>query len=153
MSNRYGDVPEMTGASHLSEQKRNRQAQLLRRGLVVAAAVAAFWVTSRLVGPDPNVLDSFPAEIIGTWQSSDPRYQDRAMVILEDEVELRLGAAGDPALYTVTELRRTDSVDFVAYQLSYSTPEGMALLELHLLPDGTARLRNPADVVWRRVPQ
>jgi len=153
MSNRYSEVPEKSAASRLAKQRLDVRARLLRRAGVVAAAVVGFWVTWSMVGPDPGVLETFPAEIIGTWQSSDPRYRDRAMVILEDEVELGLGAAGDAVPYRVTEVRLTEAEDFVAYQLSYSTPEGAALLELRLLPDGTARLRNPPDVVWTRVPR
>ena len=151
MSDRYGLAPEMAGSERLKVQRGQVRGRFLRGAAIAFACLLGLWLTWTAVRPDPNVLESIPGDIIGTWQSSDPRYQDRGMVIRGDEVQLMLGA-GEADVYPVTELRRTEEEDYVSYEFSYFTPDGESLLELRVLPDGTARLRNPPDVVWRRTP-
>jgi hypothetical protein len=142
----------MSGSERRTDLQRQRKHRLLRGTALVVAALAGFWLTWIAVGPDPNSLDVFPPEILGTWRSPDPRYADRAIVVLQDELQLQLGE-GDASVHRVRELRRTEDDDYIAYEFSYFTADGATSMELRVMPDGTARLKNPPDVVWSRVPR
>ena len=102
-----------------------------------------------MLAPDPGLLDSPPPEILGTWVTADARYDDRAFVIREDEFHLQV-ASGQTHVSSVNAIRRTTHAEYDVYQITYFTPEGESVHEVHLYPDGTVRLRNPSDVVWVR---
>lgn len=114
-----------------------------------AVAVVAFVVIRALIGPDPAVVEGTPAEIVGTWETSDERYADRSFVIRDGEFWLQV-ALDSVVPYAIDQIRRFERADHQEYELTYHTRDGAATQVFLLNPDGTLRLKNPPDVVWRR---
>lgn len=115
----------------------------------VAVATATFFGVRALVGPDPNVTSRAPEPLVGAWVTEEPRYAGRAFVVHPDEYHVAIGS-DSVLMYALKEVRRIEQSEYDAYQVTYHTRDGETTQEIHLYPDGTARLRNPSDVVWRR---
>ncbi len=121
---------------------------------VVAIAVLALEIAVNRGPPggEYTVLAAPPEELVGTWDTENPRYADRAFVIGHDHIELHLGEEGGIRSHQILSIRGVEGSDSWAYEIDYLTPEGERTLGVHLHPDGVLRLRNPPDMVWRRKP-
>ncbi len=140
-----------------------RRADLRRAGVrfkaavlvaVVAIAVLALEIAVNRGRPggEYNVLAAPPEELVGTWDTENPRYADRAFVIGYDHVELHLGEEGGIRSHPILSIRGLQGPDAWTYEIDYGSADGERTLAVHLHQDGVLRLRNPADVVWRRKP-
>ena len=138
----------MSAEARLTVEKLQRRRQL-RWLAAFGAAVTGFLMMRSALVPDPGLLDSPPPEIIGTWVTDDSRYAGRAFVIQEDEFNLEV-APGQIVANTVKTIRRIAQRDYDVYEITYFSPEGEAVQEMHLYPDGIVRLKNPSDVEWVR---
>ncbi len=102
--------------------------------------------------PDPNLLTEPPPSILGTWQTEDPVYAGRVFVISEDQFELRLSDDGNYR-FDIRSIRGIETGDRWRFDITYTDPEEGDLDHVFFLyEDGTARLRNPPDIVWTRLP-
>ena len=102
--------------------------------------------------PDPNLLTEPPPSILGTWQTEDPAYAGRVFVISEDQFELRLSDDGNYR-FNIRSIRGIETGDRWRFDITYTHPEEGDLDHVFFLhEDGTARLRNPPDIVWTRLP-
>ena len=102
--------------------------------------------------PDPNLLTEPPPSILGTWLTEDPAYSGRVFVISEEQFELRLSGDGNYR-FDIRSIRRIETVDSWRFDIIYTIPEEGDMEHVFFLyEDGTARLRNPPDVVWTRLP-
>ena len=102
--------------------------------------------------PDPNLLTEPPPSILGTWQTEDPVYAGRVFVISKDQFELRLSDDGNYR-FNIRSIRGIETGDRWRFDITYTHPEEGDLDHVFFLyEDGTARLRNPLDVVWTRLP-
>ena len=102
--------------------------------------------------PDPNLLTEPPPSILGTWQTEDPVYAGRVFVISKDQFELRLSDDGNYR-FNIRSIRGVETGDRWRFDITYTDPEEGDLDHVFFLyEDGTARLRNPPDVVWTRLP-
>ena len=116
---------------------------------VAAIAVLALQIVVNRESPD-DVLAAPPEELVGTWVTENPGYSDRALVIGYDHIELHLGEEGGIRSHPILLIRRVQSPDNWEYEIDYEGSGGETTLAVHLYPDGVLRLRNPADIVWRR---
>ncbi len=121
---------------------------------VVAMAALALEIVANRQGPsgDFTVLDAPPEELIGMWVTENRGYSDRAFVIGSDHIELHLGEEGGIRSHPILSIRAHETPDSWAYEIEYGTSEGERTMAVHLHPDGVLRLRNPANMVWRRKP-
>ena len=106
-------------------------------------------------GCEEPPLEEVPAEVIGLWTTTAPRYADRAFEITSETVYLHQG--GDLfATYGILRSRitmhedqepiysleyRDDSADEYSWEFYVSSEEG-----------GTIRFTNQEVIVWRRNP-
>ena len=97
-----------------------------------------------------DVLAAPPEELVGMWVTENPGYSDRAFVIGYDHIELHLGEEGGIRSHPILLIRGVQGPDSWEYEIDYEGSEGETTLAVHLHPDGVLRLRNPADMVWRR---
>ena len=103
-------------------------------------------------GEDFTVLAAPPEELVGTWVTEDPRYSGSALVIGHDHIELDPGEEGESRSHPILSIRAVQGSDSWAYEIDYGSPGGDRTMAVNLHPDGVLRLRNPADMVWRRKP-
>ncbi len=101
-------------------------------------------------GEDSTVLAAPPEELVGMWVTEDPRYSGSALVIGFDHIELDPGEEGEIRSHPILSIRAVEGTDSWAYEITYGTSGGDRTIAVHLHPDGVLRLRNPADMVWRR---
>jgi hypothetical protein len=95
-----------------------------------------------------------PAEIQGSWVTSEPKYADRAFEILEESLIFHTGEGG----FTLHQYRAisvdSDVEDVVGtlYEIEYLGPEGgLFTFSVVLRPaDGTIIFLNQPDMVWTR---
>ncbi len=99
-----------------------------------------------------TVLAAPPEELVGMWVTEDPGYSDRALVIGYDHIELHLGEEGGIQSDPILSIRAVQGPDRWTYEIDYESSVGDKTVVIHLHPDGVLRLRNPADMVWRRKP-
>ena len=97
----------------------------------------------------PPAIDVLPPSLLGTWVTDHERYADRAFVISQDDLELHVGD-GIVTYHTILSVREVVGADHWAYEISYSAPDGPAVMEVFLHADGILRLKNPNDVAWTR---
>ena len=124
--------------------------------LIAVAAIAVLAleivVNRESSGDDSTVLAAPPEELVGMWVTEDRRYPDRAFVIGHDHIELHLGEEGGIRSHPILSIRATQGLDSWAYEIDYESSGRETTLAVHLHPDGVLRLRNPANMVWRRKP-
>lgn len=101
--------------------------------------------------PDPNLLTEPPPSILGTWMTEDPAYSGRVFVISEEHFGLRLSGDGNYQ-FDIRSIRGVETEDSWRFDIIYTiSGEGDVEHVFFLYEDGTARLKNPADVVWTRL--
>ena len=106
-------------------------------------------VAVRLGVRDPGGLAAAPPEIIGSWVTTDPRFADRGFTVAASDIELRLGD-GAVARFPIRSILLDTAAVHNAYRITYERATDTETLELYVYADSTIRLRNPADVIWRR---
>jgi hypothetical protein len=96
-------------------------------------------------------LDLVPNELVGTWTTDAPGYDERALEIFEDG--LVIWAEGvmieSRVLRTV---RRWDRAGLASYRFEYLDSDG-GLTDFEFdfrAADGLIRIRNQPDIAWRR---
>ena len=129
----------------------------LKAVLVITVAAIAVLALEIVVNhessdEDSTVLAAPPEELVGTWATEDPRYSGSALVIGFDHIELDPGEEGEMRTHPLLSIRAVQGPDSWVYELTYGTSGGERTIAVHLHPDGVLRLRNPADMVWRRKP-
>ena len=131
-----------------------RSGARLKAALLMAVAGIAVLALEIVVNRESSgdVLDAPPEELLGMWVTENPGYSDRAFVIGYDHIELHLGEEGGIRSHPILLIRGVQGPDSWEYEIDYEGSGGETTLAVHLYPDGVLRLRNPADVVWRRKP-
>ena len=141
---------ERRGPERRSGARRDR----VRFKAMLVMAVTAIAVLALEIAVDRessgDVLAAPPEELVGTWVTENPGYSDRAFVIGYDHIELHLGEEGGIRSHPILLIRGVQGPDSWEYEIDYEGSGGEATLAVHLHPDGVLRLRNPADMVWRR---
>lgn len=119
----------------------------------VAALIAVLSVIPQyLVGREGTELEFPPQELIGTWSTNDPRYADRTITITPERLGLGLGTGGQ-TVHAIIAIRARDGEVRREYEITYAGPEGDEAMDVFVYDDALLQLRNPPDVLWRRVPQ
>jgi hypothetical protein len=98
-----------------------------------------------------TILVEPPAEVVGRWVTSDPRYADRGLRIGARDLILWVGPDEPPLRGRILVVSRwqEDQVDVV--HIEYETGDGPMVMEMTLEGSGRMRLRNPSNVVWNRI--
>jgi len=141
--------PVVPASERIRSMRRRRRTRIATVAVMVAAGLVSFQATRLVLAPDGDLIEDPPPSILGTWTTDDPRYAGRAFVIQLDRFQVRTGP-DQVQVSPISEIRRTATPEFDAYRIVYSTSEGEMVHDMRLYPDGVARLRNPADVVWTR---
>jgi hypothetical protein len=143
----WEDTPRRRAAPPRPPRMRGWVIGLCAVGLVAIVVLIATWPTE--VG---EAFADVPREIAGRWVTSDPRYADRMLVIEPDRVDLvlELGPEGRER-HPIAQVRGWPEGTGRGYRIRYGA-DGELVVDLVIAGDGTLRLRNPSDVVWRRLP-
>ncbi len=130
-----------------------RSLRRLKAALAFFIAIDVVLLVDRFTDvADPNLLTEPPPSILGTWLTEDPVYSGRVFVISEEQFELRLSGDGNYR-FDIRSIRRIETVDSWRFDIIYTIPEEGDMEHVFFLyEDGTARLKNPPDVVWTRLP-
>lgn len=124
--------------------RRERRRRFLKRAGIALVALLGLraWVSR-----PPPAIDVAPPSLIGTWVTENERYADRAFVISQDDIEFHVGD-GAVTYHPILSVQEVETADHWAYQISYASPDGVAVLEVFLHADGILRMKNPNYVVW-----
>lgn len=130
-----------------------RRQRRLKVALVLLLAIDVTLLVQRFTDwGDPSVLTEPPASILGTWVTEDPVYSGRAFVISDEVFELRLSEDGNYQ-FDIRSIRSEETENSWKFEITYTSPEeGDQEHVFFLYADGTARLSNPPDIVWTRLP-
>jgi hypothetical protein len=95
--------------------------------------------------------DPVPATLVGSWVTSDPRYEGRYLELTRDSVIVR-ASANLATAYGVRSVQiRQMAGGFTYFITAYSEPSGQYTLRLEYHEaQQTITLANPVNVVWRR---
>ena len=146
------DPPETPG----SRVFRERRTQERRRHMRLKVALGLSLVTMAVLLMDivldraeESVMTTPPPDILGTWVTDDPRYEDRGFAISAVQFELRLGD-GQSSRHAIQSIEAVETGNTWAYEIIYSSPDGEQSFSFFLHPGGILQLKNPPEVVWRR---
>lgn len=119
--------------------------------LPALAVAVALGTGARQLIPAPRA--EVPAAVVGTWQTSDPRYAGRQLVLAANTIVEtdQHGVLGTPE--RVTALSLSERGDTMTMAIQHQAEGEVATLNLVYVrsPDEYLTLRNPAGVNWRRV--
>lgn len=121
----------------------------VRIGLVILACAAAFVITWSKNQRDATLLPGPTPELLGAWETDDPRYRDRGFEIRLDGFHLQVGP-DDIRGYPIRTVRAEPTGEVTWYEVTYLTSEGESLHRMSVDPAGRGRLERPSDVVWTR---
>jgi len=121
----------------------------LRWALGTTVAIVAFSWTWSQTRQDQNELAAPPAEIVGTWTTTHPRYSDRGFTITLDRLEILVGPS-EAQVYPIRSISREESEGGTSYVIVYPTGEGTLTHAMVVDERGEARLQNLEEVVWVR---
>jgi hypothetical protein len=144
----WEDVPRRRAAPPRRPPRFSRLALAVAAvGLIATFLLIVTWPTE--IG---EPFDGVPRELSGRWVTSEPRYADRMIVIERDRVDLllELGPEGRER-YPIVEVRGWPAGGGRGYRIRYGADRGQ-VMDMFVAQDGTLRLKNRADVVWRRLP-
>ena len=151
-----GAAQPETPASRTGGERRQdviRGQRRLKMALAFFVAIDVFLLVQRFTDvADPNLLTEPPPSILGTWLTEDSVYSGRVFVISEEQFELRLSDDGNYQ-FDIRSIQGIEIEDSWRFDIIYTNPEEGDMDHVFFLyEDGTARLRNPPDVVWTRLP-
>jgi hypothetical protein len=138
------------GERRLDVARRQRR---LKIALVFLLAMDVVMLVQRFTDwGDPTLLSEVPPSILGTWVTEDPVYSGRAFAISAEVFELRLSEEGNYR-FDIRSIRGVETENSWRFDITYASPEeGDQEHVFFLYADGTARLINPSDIVWTRLP-
>jgi hypothetical protein len=126
---------------------RRSQVALLTTGvLLLWAAIAGVWWWRQRSIPIPDALT-------GTWATQEPRYADRGLGITDSTITLHVGG-GAQVTHAIRRVRGETEDGIRRFEIEYADPDGALTVVVFWDPlEGTLRLENPAEVVWRKAAQ
>ncbi len=129
-----------------------RRQRRLKVAVVLLVVIDAGLLVDRFTdSDDPFLLTTPPPSIVGTWVTEDPVYSGTAFVISDEVFELRLSEGGNNRFW-IRSIRGVETEDTWRFEITYTSPEEGDIEHIFFLyADGTARLKNPPDVVWTRL--
>jgi len=128
-----------------------RRTRFKMLGTVLAILILVFVVTKIPHGsPRPVVV---PAELVGRWIPTDPRYAGRTLQFAGTSVGFRVGRGDSAMWYPVVGVERPPGGPSDRFQIRYAIEGGEDALVLYQLAGDVLELRNPAGVIWRRSKQ
>ena len=119
--------------------------------LMVAGALAL--VALATVGPLAlqaiQGSEPMPPGLVGTWQTSMPRYADRSFEL--SPTTLRLGLGAGTETYPISMVSSRDSSTSPIYTIDYLNGDTPLEFALTVHADSVAAIRNVPGVAWRKV--
>jgi hypothetical protein len=113
-------------------------------------------VVTVLAGCGPE-RPTVPKELIGVWQTSDPKYADRPFEIRKDVLIFKTGEwAFDFAVYAIARVEKRNEEGNLLYVITYIVPVNLEYKFSFFYTaahGGEIRFRHQRNMVWRRAPQ
>jgi len=99
-----------------------------------------------------TVQETLPAELLGTWTTEDPSYEDRFMQIFKDRIYFGTGQ-GDPSPNSIIAVSTEYQDDSAVCTIDYQEPDGdeYRLLLRYRFSEDELQLANRSRVTWTRV--
>lgn len=122
-----------------------------RRKLVTALCLLTLVTAGVYLAPQLAGSDAVPAELVGSWATSVPRYEGRYLILTRDSLILR-ASAEEATGYRVRRVQRRQIAEGSTYVITaYSEQGGEYALTLEYRgAQQTVALGNSAQVLWRR---
>lgn len=147
------DPPETPGKRVFRQRRKKERRHHMRIKVALGlflATLAVLLMDIVLDRVEENALTTTPPpDILGTWVTDDPRYEDRGFVISAVQFELRLGD-GQSSRHAIQSIEAVETGNTWAFEIIYSSPDGDQSFSFFLHPGGILQLKNPPEVVWRR---
>ena len=145
--------PGATGGLRGDSERQRPPPSRIVWGSVGAAVTASLFLIFR-VGAEPAppgvVLEVIPSHAVGTWETADPRFADRLIFVMDDQVLFDRGPENEPGGGSLIEARGWVEGDDEIIRFEILGPDGREMMEFVFEPDGLMHLRNPEDVIWTR---
>jgi hypothetical protein len=140
-----GDVVES------SAQTRARRAARIRIWLPRLASATVLLAVVPQLTPAPAVV--LPRDVVGVWQTTDPRYAGRQLVLTDHAVFQADSTGAISVPERITAVSAALRGDTLALAIEHQAEGAVATLNLAYvrLPAEEITLRNPAGVRWNRV--
>ncbi len=121
------------------------------KGMGLLMALAGIIVVLLVAQSLPGTVQraELPSVLAGMWVPQDTTYDDRSLEFTAETVILGMGE-GRRSTHPLRAVIERESVVTRVFEVHYASTQGVQSMEVHLHPDGTIRLRNPSDIVWRR---
>jgi len=120
-------------------------------GILAPAALAALLVSVFLAVP--RAPEQLPEALIGSWQSSAAKYEDRTLYLSVDEIGFSQGSRGEIVRFPITNVSSVrDAAGVLEYLVEYDI-EGVTnqYAFVHQPGANTIRLKNQSRVAWTKV--
>lgn len=96
---------------------------------------------------------ALPGEVIGVWQTTEPRYVDRSFTLQPDSVVFQVGPSAEQyTIYPIHGIKTSRSADTTQVTVDYlADGESMSFaFEYTTLPEPTIRFHNQPEFAWQR---
>ena len=94
-----------------------------------------------------------PPELIGTWETADPRYEERSFELTTDRIILALGEDGKKS-YLIERFEKSQEFRATTYTLTYTNlVEGASdTVAFYYEPrdGGVIRFKNQQKIEWKK---
>jgi hypothetical protein len=145
------ETPGQRVSRERREAERRRHLRLRIALYLSLSAILVMGLQLVVMRIDRDVLEAPPPDIIGTWETDDPRYEDKDFVISAEHLAIGYGD-GQSSTHVIRSISAEQTGDTWAYEITYGSPDGDQAFDFFLRPGGVLQLRNPPEVVWRRRP-
>lgn len=143
------DHSEQCVPAEIRTDTRSTQAEGKRLLVALATLLLVVLCSPVLQSPPPTTAFA-PSEITGTWVAEGEGYEGRFFALTSDQLLLGLSTTASSAFPLKAVIERDLPTAARVFELQYASTDGLQSMAIHLHPDGTLRLRNPSNVVWRR---
>lgn len=140
--------PETTMSAPAVSRKPRSRIWLVALAVVVVIAGGAVPILVR-----PELVTALPGEVLGEWETGDPRYADRTLILAADRVRIDFGDHVAAVEFPVTEVRTRVTAEGVAYEVRYRQESGLTQFHFSFHESTwppSIQLPHPEGVVWVR---
>ena len=110
------------------------------------------WLLFGLTACTGQRLTALPPELLGTWKTSDTRYQGRFMNMAADQITFGMDTAGPDKLERVDSLRVLEAEGGQEYRIALRTTDGspdLLTVEFNSDNGGELHLKSQPRIIWR----
>jgi len=118
---------------------------------VLGLVIATFALTTILPRVFSNDLTTMPAELLGVWSTTDPRYADRAFEIKTDSLIFHTGD-GSFTEHSIRSVNVVQDDSIPLYVVDYLNNDDAYMFSFYFDSEsGTIQFQNQREMTWTRL--